>query len=83
MAVQGGSGDHDVARLDVAVNNPLLVNVTQGVGGQFQNLGGVLEANATALDHALERFAVDQFHADVMRGALVGVLENLDDVLVV
>ena len=62
------------------MNDALLMNVTQGVGGGTQDHAAVLEGQASGFDQAFQAFAFDKFHADKVCCAFVAVLEDFDDV---
>ena len=75
---------HDILRLDVAVDNPLGMGMHEGA----EDLGGEMHRFLDAdhpllLDIILERNAVDIFHDDVLERGAVTHVEDLDDVRVI
>ena len=64
--------DHNVRRLDVAMNNPARVSVFQGQRDRFDDLQNSLHCHLTFAHHSAERVAPDQFH-NQKRASLAGL----------
>ncbi len=74
-------GDENVCRFDVAVQQPLAVRVREAVA----DLSGVVDGDrlrqfSVGGDHLAERWAVDEFHHDVVRVAFTSDVVGVDDV---
>ena len=75
---------HQVAGLDVAVDEPLLVRVLQSGRGLRDVLGrGRVRDRAVAIEDLLERLAVDVLHDEVGHVVVPRDVEDADDVRVV
>ncbi len=75
--------DQDVLRLDVPVNNAVLVGVLQGRENADGHLGGHLGIQpALFLDQLLEGFALDVFHDQVTVLPVHAHVQEVDDVVV-
>ena len=75
--------DHDIVRLDIAMDNAAAVGVLERLGdlhGEMQRLAPV-EA-ALLLQILLERDALDQLHDDIVHVAGAGHVVNADDIRV-
>ena len=73
--------DQDVVRLDVAVDEVLLVGPVQPLGHLGDDADGLrLGHRPVALDALAERFALDELHDQIGRVAGVAVVEGADDV---
>jgi len=78
------AGEHDVAGLDVAMDEADAVRVAEGVGDVPHDIQrqGLVE-RALAHDHLVDGFAVHVFHGEVVEAVAFAGLEALDDVAVV
>ena len=78
-----GTGDQDVARLDVAVHQTRGVHGVEGVGHRLQQGAQRLDVEPTvALEHRAEVFAVDEAHRQVEHAVRVARVVDRDDVRV-
>ena len=78
-----GTGDQDVAGLDVAVHQTRGVHGVEGVGHRFQQGAQRLDVEPTvALEHRAEVFAVDEAHRQVEHAVRVARVVDRDDVRV-
>ncbi len=57
-------GDHDVGRLEVAVDDPVPVSVLEGLADLQGNADGVLERHGLVLHPVLQGLALDILHGD-------------------
>ena len=79
-----GGRDHQVRRLDVAVDQPVLVGVLQPEGRLPDQLAGVGDRQRPAVLHQLiEVQAVDEFHHQELRAVDLAGVECADDVRMV
>ena len=75
--------EQNVARLDVAMDEPLSVGLAQRACDLQDDLHrGLVGESPSLLDEDVQRGTVDEFHEDVGQAALLAVVEDLDDVLV-
>jgi hypothetical protein len=72
-------GDHDVRRLDVAVDDPFPVGVVERLGDLPNDVGDLIGRELAPVDHeTLERLSLDVLHGDE-RHATVLVLADVVD----
>jgi hypothetical protein len=76
----GGAGDHEVARLEIAVDEAERVGRDDGFEALLREAEKVLVLEWAADEDVLERFAFDQFHDDIGALRVDAVVENRDDV---
>ena len=74
-------GDEDVARLDVPVDDPVLVCVPEGRGHMGTDVCGALRRErAGGLENRRQRAAVDELHHDEVGPGVLTPVEDGDDV---
>lgn len=80
---QGPLEDHDVPRLDVPVDDPLGVDVLQGVRHPGQDGRRLPKGEAPFLNELVQPLPVQKLHGDVVDALHLAVVVDLDDVGVV
>jgi hypothetical protein len=76
-------GEQDVARLDVTVNDALVMGVLQGLAHLVEDQhGGVVGEVALLAQKGLEGDPIDELLDDVVGGALLEVVVDVHDVVV-
>ncbi len=75
--------DHDVARLDVPVDDALGVDVLEGVGHPGQDGGGLLDVEPPFLNELVQTLPLQELHGDEVHPVHLAVVVDLDDVGVV
>ncbi len=75
-----GARDEDVGRLDVAMNNALVVRVGQGIK-QFANQAQTIlgREDKALIKILLQLLAIDEFHHQVAGAGFFAVIEQADD----
>ena len=77
-------GDHDVGRLDVAVDQPLLVRVPEPSGHMAGDLQApVLRERAVPFENLLECLSLHVFHGEEVPSLLFARVDRPDDIFVV
>ena len=75
---------HDVLRLDVAVDDALGMGVHEGAEYLRREMHSLLDPDdSLLLDVIFEGYAVDVLHDDILKRRTVAYVENLDDIRVV
>ena len=78
------SGDHDVLRLDVAVDDPTAVRVSQGVADLGRDLEGPWNVQLfVKLENLFQVFSVHVLHDEVKDALVFANIIDVDDVSVV
>ena len=75
-----GAGDHEVSRLEVAMNQAQGMGGDDGLETLLRETEKVLILERAANQNVLEGFAFDQFHDDVSSLCVDAVIEDGDDV---
>jgi hypothetical protein len=73
-------GDHDVAGLEIAVDDALLVGRGQGIGQGNGDLEDLLEGHAACGDRLRERFTLHQLHGEKASSFILFYRIDVNDV---
>ncbi len=72
--------EDDVGRLDVTVQDPLVVRIGQALADLQHQLETLLERSLAKVEDLFERAALDQLHREEVNPLLLSDLQNRDDV---
>jgi hypothetical protein len=70
----------NVRRLQIAVNNPLLVGEVHGTGKCFDHLGGFARRLRDAGNSLVQRFSVHEFQREIGQTLVLAYFMDLNDV---